>query len=160
LRETERYGNGSARRVQRPLPDHPGLADGRRGRAPDRRQCRNSDDWSAAVRNNGLGRYEEARACLDEAITINGEYDDGWAQADVRRMLASVDRAERRFDDALQQLGAALEIFRDYGDRWAEVETLRDLAETYAASGDRTQAKEFSRQAREIVRALQDPVAS
>jgi tetratricopeptide (TPR) repeat protein len=106
------------------------------------------------------GRYEEARACLDEAITINGEYDDGWAQADARRMLASVDRAERRFDDALQQLGAALEIFRDYGDRWAEVETLRDLAETYAASGDRTQAKELSRQAREIVRALQDPVAS
>jgi tetratricopeptide (TPR) repeat protein len=93
-------------------------------------------------------------------MTINGEYDDGWAQADARRMLASVDRAERRFDDALQQLGAALEIFRDYGDRWAEVETLRDLAETYAASGDRTQAKELSRQAREIVRALQDPLAS
>jgi tetratricopeptide (TPR) repeat protein len=106
------------------------------------------------------GRYEEARACLDEAITINAEYDDGWAQADARRMLASVDRAERRFDDALQQLGAALEIFRDYGDRWAEVETLRDLAETYAASGDRAQARELSRQAREIVRALQDPVAS
>ncbi|MHC4956170.1 MAG: protein kinase domain-containing protein, partial [Planctomycetota bacterium] len=89
-----------------------------------------------------LGRREEQRAALDEAIALADETDIGALRAKVRQSLGALLHACSENDAALAVFGEARELARAAGDRELEATTTGNLGNVLRALGRLTEAQE------------------
>ena len=97
-----------------------------------------------------LGRYDEARAALEESVTLNSAVGDRWGLGSAYRHLGLVAQARNDHAEAQALFRKSLETHTELGARWDVARTLADLGRSAAALGDDTEAGRIWREAMRI----------
>jgi predicted ATPase/transcriptional regulator with XRE-family HTH domain len=93
-----------------------------------------------------VGRYEEARAALEESIAINRLVGDRWGLGVSYRGLGWVAQAQDKHNRALDSLRRSLQIFTELGSHWDVARTLSDIAQSTFALGNASEARRLWRE--------------
>jgi tetratricopeptide (TPR) repeat protein len=100
------------------------------------------DRWAIAVTLNNVGnlaldqgRTDEARSCLEEAVSLQREVGDRWMTGNALNNLGNVARAQGDYEGALALYGESLAIYRDLEDKWALAYLFEDVAWMAALRG-------------------------
>jgi predicted ATPase/transcriptional regulator with XRE-family HTH domain len=73
------------------------------------------------------GRYAEARAALEESVSLNQLVGDRWGLGSAYRGLGLVMQAEGEHSQALESFHKSLDIFSELGARWDKARVLTDM---------------------------------
>jgi len=104
-----------------------------------------------------LGRDEDARIHLYEALDLYTQLGDHTGQAHACHNLASVAERQRRHVAALHHAQRALDLFRVAGDRAGQARALNTLGWCRISLGDCQRALTYCREALAILQKLGDP---
>jgi class 3 adenylate cyclase/tetratricopeptide (TPR) repeat protein len=105
------------------------------------------------------GQPEAARECFERSLVIWREFKDRLNEAQNLVALGTLAREQGAWDDAELPLQQGLATFRDFAHRHREGGALHELARLRQAQGRLTEAREFARQAVEILATTEDTVA-
>ncbi len=98
------------------------------------------------------GRYEEARALLEEAVSLGKATNSPWVSVTSRGYLGLLAYATGELDSASECLQQSIEMWRFLGYRWAESFTLDFLARTDQARGDAATSRAHADEALAVAR--------
>jgi predicted ATPase/transcriptional regulator with XRE-family HTH domain len=90
---------------------------------------------------NKLQKYPEARAALEESISINESVGDRWGLGTAYRGLALVEQEQGRHEEAIEAFQKSRSILNDLGARWDEARVLGDMGRSIVALGKITDAE-------------------
>ena len=99
---------------------------------------------------NKLGKYQEARAALEESISINESVGDRWGLGTAYRGLALVEQEQGRHDEAIEAFQKSRSILNDLGARWDEARVFADMGRSIFALGNLADAENTWRTSIEI----------
>lgn len=102
--------------------------------------------WSALT----LEKYVEARAALEESITLNHRVEDRWGLASTYHGLGLVAQAQGDHSQALEEFQKSLDIFRELGARWDVANVLADTGRSAFALGNDSKAERIWHEALRI----------
>ena len=104
------------------------------------------------------GRWDEARAHLEEVVVLQRSAGDASAEGSARALLGSVLRAMGRIDDARDALAEAVRLQRQCGARAAEGDAKNDLGNFHLGIGQFDEARRLYEQALALHREAGDRV--
>jgi len=84
---------------------------------------------------NKLRKYPEARAALEESISINESVGDRWGLGTAYRGLALIEQEQGRHDEAIEAFQKSRSILNDLGAPWDEARVLGDMGRSIFALG-------------------------
>jgi tetratricopeptide (TPR) repeat protein len=87
-----------------------------------------------------LGRYDEARAVLEESAALNQSLGDRWGLGSSYRGLAIVAQALGQHQEAVVMFGKSLHILTELGGNWWVARVLTDMSRSVFALGNRREA--------------------
>lgn len=93
--------------------------------------------WSALHQ----GRYIEARAALEECVTLNHSVGDRWGLGSAYRGLGLVAQAQGEHSQALEAFRKSLDTFSELGARWDMAMALADTGRSAFALGMDSEAE-------------------
>jgi tetratricopeptide (TPR) repeat protein len=120
------------------------------------RSCEGNALFLLSWAHRELGHLGDARASIDEALTIASDEENQVWQAHWLVELAKVQRAEGRPDEALNSYQRAASIQRMLGDRSREASALDGTGEAYQELDRFADAANFHRQAARTHRQFED----
>ena len=88
-----------------------------------------------------LGRFEEARAALEESITLNMSVSDRWGLAFAYRGLGLIAQAQGDHEQALGTFRRSLNLLTELGARQDVARVLAEMSRSVFALGDETEAE-------------------
>jgi len=94
-----------------------------------------------------IGRFDEARAALEESIAINESVGDRWGLASALRGLGLIEQEQGRHEEAIKAFQQSQSILVNLGARWDEARVLADSGRSVLALGNLTKAEEIYRKA-------------
>ena len=94
-----------------------------------------------------IGLFNEARAALEESITINKSVGDRWGLASALRGLGLIEQEQGRHEEAIKAFQQSQSILVNLGARWDEARVLADIGRSVLALGNLTRAEEIYRKA-------------
>jgi tetratricopeptide (TPR) repeat protein/transcriptional regulator with XRE-family HTH domain len=100
------------------------------------------------------GRYQQATACLEQALAL--DTGDRFAQARALAGLAIVRERQGRFQQAIDCYLQALALFRELGSQPGEVRQLGNLSGAYFRQGQHEQAIDHAQQVLALAREIDD----
>ncbi|MHC4862282.1 MAG: ATP-binding protein, partial [Planctomycetota bacterium] len=103
-----------------------------------------------------LGRREEQRAALDEALALADETGEPLAKARARRSLGSHLLSVSRYEEARQALQEAMGLAREAADGKEEAEAVRGLGIVFSSLGRYEEAREWCERALALSREMGD----
>jgi len=94
-----------------------------------------------------IGRFDEARAALEESVTINESVGDRWGLASAFRGLGLIEQEQGNHEESIKAFQQSQSIFANLGARWDEARVLTDKGRSVLALGNLTRAEETCRKA-------------
>jgi len=94
-----------------------------------------------------IGRFDEARAALEESVTINESVGDRWGLASALRGLGLLEQEQGNHEESIKVFKQSQSIFANLGARWDEARVLTDMGRSVLALGNLTKAEETCRKA-------------
>jgi len=94
-----------------------------------------------------IGRFDEARAALEESIAINESVGDRWGLASALRGLGLIEQEHGRREESIKAFQQSQSIFANLGARWDEARVLTDIVRNVLVLGNLTKAEETCRKA-------------
>jgi len=104
-------------------------------------------------------QWEQAEAYYQQALQIDIEYQDRYAQASTYHQLGVVAQEQRQWEQAEQYHRQALQIYIEYQDRYAQADTYHNLGNLAQEQRQWEQAEEYYQQALQICIEYQDRYA-
>ena len=112
-----------------------------------------------ARRCAGLQQYDESFAHFDEALRLNRQIDDRFAEGHVLNAMADTYFAMGQLDDAVEGYREAADHRGEVGHRQGRARSLRSLASALHANGDVEAERQALQQALAAFEELRDPEA-
>ncbi|MFG2030515.1 tetratricopeptide repeat protein [Streptomyces sp. NPDC048825] len=106
-----------------------------------------------------LGRFDEAIAVLEQALTVLRSIGDRWAEGIALDILGTAHHRLQRHDDAVAYFHQALDTHADIGNRSGEAHTLGNLGDVHLAADDPEAARTNWQQALAILEKVDHPDA-
>ena len=107
-----------------------------------------------------LGRYDEARAALEENIELNSSIGFNWGLGTAIRGLGKIAQAQEEHQQAVEMFRKSLDIFNQLGGNWYVARVLAEMGESVLAQGNEVEAGRIWREALNIARDINGaPVA-
>jgi tetratricopeptide (TPR) repeat protein len=97
-----------------------------------------------------LGRYDEARAALEENIALNRSIGFGWGLGSAYRALGIVEQAQGRHQQAVDMFRKSLDTFTELGGSWWVARVLAEMGGSMLALGKDTEAERVWRESLHI----------
>jgi len=97
-----------------------------------------------------LGRYEEARAALEENAALNNSIGFGWGLGTAYRGLGIVAQAQGNHQQAIDMFHKSLDTFTKLGGSWYVARVLAEMGRSILALGNEAEAGHVWRQALRI----------
>jgi predicted ATPase/DNA-binding SARP family transcriptional activator len=97
-----------------------------------------------------LGRYDEARAALEESILCTQSIGDRWNLAFAYRGIGLIEQAQGNHRQAVDQFRTSLEMLADVGVRQDEARVVVEMSHSLVALGDDAEAERGWRKALRI----------
>lgn len=97
-----------------------------------------------------LGRYEEARAALEENAALNNSIGFGWGLGTAYRGLGIVAQAQGNHQQAVDMFHKSLDTFTELGGSWYVARVLAEMGRSILALGNEAEAGQVWRQALRI----------
>jgi tetratricopeptide (TPR) repeat protein len=94
-----------------------------------------------------LGRYDEARAALEESAALNRSIGFGWGLGAAYRGLGIVDQARGEHQQAVVMFRKGLDIFTELGGSWWVARVLAEMGRSMLALGNEAEAGRVWREA-------------
>jgi len=94
-----------------------------------------------------LGRYDEARATLEENIELNSSIGFNWGLGTAYRGLGKIAQAQERHEQAEEMFRKSLNIFNELGGSWYVARVLSEMGESILAQGNEMEAERACREA-------------
>jgi predicted ATPase/transcriptional regulator with XRE-family HTH domain len=88
-----------------------------------------------------IGKYDEARAALEESISINASIGDRWGLGNAYLVLGMTEQAQKRYLSALDAFRQSLQTFTELGARWEMARVLSEIGRSTFALGNDSEAK-------------------
>ncbi|HEY5902315.1 MAG TPA: tetratricopeptide repeat protein [Anaerolineales bacterium] len=93
-----------------------------------------------------LGRYEHARAALEESVALNSSVGDRWGLGAAYRGLGLVAQAQGKHQQAMVMFRRGLDTFTELGANWWVARVFADMSRSIIALGDHEEAKRVWRE--------------
>jgi predicted ATPase/class 3 adenylate cyclase len=90
-----------------------------------------------------LGRIEECLALIDDAVLLAEQTNEGFFEAELRRLRGEFLVQLGRLDDGEADYHTSLKVARMQGSRWWELKTATSLARLWRNQGKRSEAREI-----------------
>ena len=87
-----------------------------------------------------LGRYDEARAALEENVALNSSIGFGWGLGTAYRGLGRVSQAQGNHQQAVVMFRTGLDTFTELGGSWWVARVLAEMSRSVFALGNHTEA--------------------
>jgi tetratricopeptide (TPR) repeat protein len=97
-----------------------------------------------------LGRYNEARAALEENVALNSSISFGWGLGTAYRALGKVAQAQDEHLQAVDIFRKSLDIFNELGGNWFIARVLAEMGESILTLGNETEARRIWRESLSI----------
>jgi tetratricopeptide (TPR) repeat protein len=97
-----------------------------------------------------LGRYDEARAALEESVALNSSIGFGWGLGTAYRGLGKVAQAQGKHEQAVDMFRKSLDIFTEMGGSWFVARVLAEMGISILALGNEAEAGRVWREALRI----------
>jgi predicted ATPase/transcriptional regulator with XRE-family HTH domain len=97
-----------------------------------------------------LGRYDEARAAMEESAALSSSAADGWGLGTAYRGLAVVAQAQGQHEQAVDMFHKSLDTFIELGGGWWEARVLAEMSRSLLALGNHTEAGRACRESLRI----------
>jgi tetratricopeptide (TPR) repeat protein len=94
-----------------------------------------------------LGRYDEARAALEENVALNSSIGFGWGLGTAYRALGIVAQAHGEHQQAVVMFGKGLDTFAELGGSWFVACVLAEMGRSMLALGNEAEAGRVWREA-------------
>ncbi len=108
----------------------------------------------------GLGRYDEARAALEENVALNSSISFGWGLGTAYRALGIVAQAQGKHQQAVVMFRKGLDTFTELGGSWWVALVLAEMGRSILALGNEAEAGRVWREALRIATEIRGtPVA-
>lgn len=88
-----------------------------------------------------LGRYDEARAALEESAALNKSVGDRWGLGAAYRGLGVVAQAQGKHEQAVVMFRDSLETFTELGGNWWVARVLAEMSRSVFALGNHAEAE-------------------
>jgi tetratricopeptide (TPR) repeat protein len=88
-----------------------------------------------------IGKYDEARAALEESISITATVGDRWGLSNAYLVLGMAEGAQEQHTQALHAFRQSLQIFTELGARWEVARVLSEMARSTFALRDDSEAE-------------------
>jgi tetratricopeptide (TPR) repeat protein len=88
-----------------------------------------------------LGRYDEARAALEESAALNSSVGDRWGLGSAYRGLGVVAQAQGEHMQAVDMFRKSLDTFTELGGRWWVARVLAEMGRSILALGNDAEAE-------------------
>jgi predicted ATPase/transcriptional regulator with XRE-family HTH domain len=97
-----------------------------------------------------LGRYDDARAALEENVALNSSIGFGWGLGTAYRALGKVEQAQGRHEQAVAMFRKSIDIFTELGGRWFMAHVLAEMGGSILALGNDAEARRLWRESLQI----------
>jgi tetratricopeptide (TPR) repeat protein len=97
-----------------------------------------------------LGRYDEARAALEENIALNRSIGFGWGLGTGYRALGKVAQVQGEHQQAVDMFRKSLDIFTELGGSWFVARVLAEMGESLLVLGNEDEARRVWRESLHI----------
>jgi predicted ATPase/DNA-binding XRE family transcriptional regulator len=97
-----------------------------------------------------LGRYDEARAALEENVALNRSIGFGWGLGTAYWGLGKVAQAQGKHQEAVAMFRQSLDIFTELGGNWFVARVLAEMGESILALDNEAEARRVWREALRI----------
>ena len=97
-----------------------------------------------------LGRFDEARAALEETVELNRSIGFGWGLGTAYRALGKVAQAQGEHQKAIAMFRKSKDTFTELGGSWFVARALAEMGESMLALGDEVEAGRVWREALRI----------
>jgi tetratricopeptide (TPR) repeat protein len=97
-----------------------------------------------------LGRYDEARAALEESAALNSSVGDRWGLGSAFRGLGVVAQAQGAHLQAMDMFRKSLDTFTELGGSWWVARVLAEMGRSAFALGNEAEAERVSRESLRI----------
>jgi predicted ATPase/transcriptional regulator with XRE-family HTH domain len=87
-----------------------------------------------------LGRYDEARAALEENVALNSSIGFGWGLGTAYRALGRVAQMQGEHEQAVEMFHKSLDLFTELGGSWFAARVLAEMGVSILALGNDTEA--------------------
>jgi tetratricopeptide (TPR) repeat protein len=94
-----------------------------------------------------LGRYDEARAALEENVALNRSIGFGWGLGTAYWGLGKVAQAQGEPQEAVAMFRQSLDTFTELGGNWFVARVLAEMGESILALGNEAEARRVWREA-------------
>jgi predicted ATPase/DNA-binding XRE family transcriptional regulator len=94
-----------------------------------------------------IGRFDEARAALEESMTINESVGDRWGLASALRGLGLIEQEQGRHEESIKAFQQSQSILANLGARWDEARVVTDIGRSLLVLGNLTRAEKTYRKA-------------
>jgi predicted ATPase/DNA-binding XRE family transcriptional regulator len=107
-----------------------------------------------------MGRYDEARAALEESVALNNSVGDRWGLGAAYWGLGGIAQVQGRHHQAVEMFHKSLDTFPELGGNWWVARVLADMSWSILALGNDADAEQIWREALRIATEIQGiPVA-
>ena len=97
-----------------------------------------------------LGRYNEARAALEESVALNGSVGDRWGLGSAYRGLGVIAQAQGEHQQAMDMFRKSLDTFTELGGSWWVARVLAEMGGSILALGNEVEAERVWRKSLHI----------
>jgi tetratricopeptide (TPR) repeat protein len=97
-----------------------------------------------------LGRYDDARAALEENVALNSSIGFGWGLGTAYRALGKVEQAQGKHEQAVAMFRKSMGIFTELGGRWFMAHVLAEMGGSILALGNDAEARRLWRESLQI----------
>ena len=97
-----------------------------------------------------LGRYDEARAALEESVALNISVGDRWGLGSAYRGLGIIAQAQGEHQEAVDIFRNSLDTFTELGGSWWVARVLAEMSRSVFALGDDAEAERVWRESLRI----------
>ena len=97
-----------------------------------------------------LERYDEARAVLEESVTLNSSVGDRWGLGSAYRGLGILAEVRGEHQQAVDMFHKSLDTFNELGASWWVARVLADMSRSVFALGNQTEARRVWRESLRI----------
>jgi predicted ATPase/transcriptional regulator with XRE-family HTH domain len=107
-----------------------------------------------------MGRYDEARAALEESVALNNSVGDRWGLGAAYWGLGGIAQVQGRHHQAVEMFHKSLDTFPELGGNWWVARVLANMSWSILALGNDADAEQIWREALRIATEIQGiPVA-